>query len=389
MRSCTRRSLLTRYLPALLVTGAGAAACGSDGRRIPPAARTAGGTAGGTAAPQAVTAILARFASHRIVTIGDFHGLAQLGDFYRTLVASPAFPDRCRNIVVEFGNAHYQGLVDRYVSGGEVDAGELAKVWTTTVGFGDQPMPEMYGRFYTAVRRANAGLPPRRRLRVWLGDPPNDPASPLRTPPERDRHFAGVVTAVADRGETVLAIMGDFHLMPGGFPFPEPGEPGGPITRTDGDASPFPQRSGGNGDAPPPPPAPGRNVRQLLDARHPGRTYAVRVHNGLAEPDCNRRLEAHLASWPAPGMRSLGEDRELAAILRDGNCHDLMVAFPKFDKAWADGYLYLGPVDALSMSPVPGKRPMTLREFIERAREDFSGDGPQGSGPGPARITAP
>ncbi|GGK76229.1 hypothetical protein Ppa06_39630 [Planomonospora parontospora subsp. parontospora] len=49
----------------------------------------------------------------------------------------------------------------------------------------------------------------------------------------------------------------------------------------------------------------------------------------------------------------------------------------------------LGPVDALTMSPVPGKRPMTLREFIERAREDLRGDGPQGSGPGPARITAP
>jgi hypothetical protein len=88
-------------------------------------------------------------------------------------------------------------------------------------------------------------------------------------------------------------------------------------------------------------------------------------------------------------MRSIREDRELAAMLRDGNCHDLMVAFPAFDKSWADGYLYLGPADALTMSPVPGKPPMTLREFVEQARKDFSGNGPQGSGPGPVPITAP
>jgi hypothetical protein len=32
---------------------------------------------------------------------------------------------------------------------------------------------------------------------------------------------------------------------------------------------------------------------------------------------------------------------------------------------------------------------MTLREFDEHAREDFGGDKPQESGPGPVPITGP
>src|SRR5262249_40064637 len=77
----------------------------------------------------AVTTMLSAFDKYPIVALGDLHGCQDLYDFIATLVRNPKFPNKVNDIVVEFGNALYQDIADRYVAGKEVDAGELRQVW--------------------------------------------------------------------------------------------------------------------------------------------------------------------------------------------------------------------------------------------------------------------
>src|SRR5687767_13873324 len=67
-----------------------------------------------------IPAILDAFRSHEIVALGDAHGTAQAQAFLKALVRDARFATTVDDIVVEFGNARYQDLVDRFVAGGQV-----------------------------------------------------------------------------------------------------------------------------------------------------------------------------------------------------------------------------------------------------------------------------
>jgi hypothetical protein len=126
-----------------------------------------------TAEP-AIDGILAAFATHPLVGLGDFHNLTQEEDFFAGLVRDPRFAREVRDVVVEFGSASRQMLLDRYLSGENLTASELRSIWSDRVGWIPGGVRLGYVNFFAQVRAVNLGLPVDRRIHVWLGDPPID-----------------------------------------------------------------------------------------------------------------------------------------------------------------------------------------------------------------------
>ena len=123
-----------------------------------------------------IAAIADAFRSHAIVAVGnvEFRGDEQCQAFLRALVRDPRIPAVVNDIVVEFGSARYQDVIDRFVRGEEVPPEALRRVWqdTTQVEYEwDRPI---YEEFFRTVRTVNASLARSRQLRVLLGDPPID-----------------------------------------------------------------------------------------------------------------------------------------------------------------------------------------------------------------------
>jgi hypothetical protein len=166
-----------------------------------------------------VEAIVKLFDTHRIVMLGEVqHGCRQQWELLQELVAAPGFSERVNDIVMEYGNARYQDVVDRYIAGENVPIGQVEGAWLDTVGaFG--PVSPVYGKFYAAVRAVNKKLPRQRRLRIVLGDPPID-WSQVRTRedialflPFREEFYASAVRLqVLAKKHKALLIMGAGHF---------------------------------------------------------------------------------------------------------------------------------------------------------------------------------
>src|SRR5215218_6096489 len=69
-----------------------------------------------------------------LAALVEVHWLEQQHRLLRELLRDPWFVERVDNVVVEFGNARLQELVDGYVAGGDVAESDLRRVWTETVG---------------------------------------------------------------------------------------------------------------------------------------------------------------------------------------------------------------------------------------------------------------
>ena len=170
------------------------------------------------AAPiEPIAAVLEAFRTYQVVAIGDDHGNEQVHAFRLALIRDPRFASTVNDIVVEFGSARYQDVIDRFVHGSDVPDKVLRRVWQDTT----QPEYEwdlpIYEEFFRAVRDVNAGNPPERHLRVLLGDPPFDwesvPQTGLGKFADRDGHAAGVIQRdVVARGRRALVIYGGGHL---------------------------------------------------------------------------------------------------------------------------------------------------------------------------------
>lgn len=165
----------------------------------------------------AVDAILREFESHRLVLLGEQHKRKEFHDFLKALVSDPRLARRVNDVVVEFGNAGYQDVMDRYIAGEDVDLAELRPAWrdTTQLLVWDSPL---YEEFFRSVRDLNRTLAPERRLRVLLGDPPinwstvTDKESYGRFA-ERDANFTEVTEReVISRGRSALLIIGGMHV---------------------------------------------------------------------------------------------------------------------------------------------------------------------------------
>ncbi|MGA2770457.1 MAG: hypothetical protein ABSG26_06540 [Bryobacteraceae bacterium] len=174
-------------------------------------------------APQdPVQGIVKLFETYRIVMFGEIHECRQEYDLLGKLIATPGFAERVNDIVVEFGNAKYQGLVDRYIEGENVSFEQVQGAWRDTVG-ALGPVSPVYGEFYRAVRAVNRKLPKQRRLRVLLGDPPIDWSRVQSREdiafylPFRDQFYSSVVRyQVLAKGRKGLLIMGGGHFRRSG-----------------------------------------------------------------------------------------------------------------------------------------------------------------------------
>ena len=123
---------------------------------------------------------------------------------------------------METGNALYQDQMDRFIRGEDVPEASLRRVWqNTTQPFTtfDSPISE---ELFRAVRAVNMSLPPDRRLRVLLGDPPVD--WDRVTPQDlgewqtgmaqRDSYPAGLVRReVLAKHRRALMIYGGMHFQ--------------------------------------------------------------------------------------------------------------------------------------------------------------------------------
>lgn len=170
----------------------------------------------------ALEGVLDAFQSRPLVGLGDAHGLAQELDFYAALVRHPRFSQEVGNVVVEFGGAAHQSVIDRYVSGEAVPYLELRNVWTDTVGWAPAPSFVGFMNFFAQVRVTNLALPPEQRVRVWLGEPPidwskvNSKADLAKFASLRDRHPADVIRReILSRNKKALVIYGGAHFLRG------------------------------------------------------------------------------------------------------------------------------------------------------------------------------
>lgn len=68
----------------------------------------------------AVRAVLVAFDRYDLVALGEAHRRQNVHDFAISLIRSSDFPKKVNDIVVEFGGARYQGLMDRYIDGADV-----------------------------------------------------------------------------------------------------------------------------------------------------------------------------------------------------------------------------------------------------------------------------
>ena len=297
----------------------------------------------------AITGLLAACATHQLVALGEAHWLQQEADFIAHLFQHPTFPSTVQVIVVEFGNAYYQPVIDRFVAGGSVTDAELRWVWWNVGGAGHAFESPIYAQFFHTVRAINQTLPSTQRLRVLLGDPPIDGQTGQRDPTvwsglnPRDAYYATVVERhILTHGQRAFLIAG-----------------GGHFTRIS-DAAPHEG-----------------NVVQRLELKYPGTLFVVVPHVIFDETmavrqDEVRDLEARLAAWPIPALATvrgtwLGEldaylhcDNVAQIIEPDGTERLVRVPYIGPDGApvselrlseMVDALLYVGPQHTLTFSP--------------------------------------
>lgn len=164
-------------------------------------------------------ATIAAFDRVNLVGLGERHWSLEDSQFRLKLIRNPEFPQKVDDIVIEFGNPRYQGVLDRFVDGDDVPYAEVSKVWLDTTQLRAWRSP-VYEEFISAVRSVNASLPPGRRLRVVAGDYPIDstPIPPINTGRQvpvinRDEAAAAVIRReVLDKNRKALVIFGAGHL---------------------------------------------------------------------------------------------------------------------------------------------------------------------------------
>jgi len=129
------------------------------------------------AAPlEPIPAILDAFRTHAVVAVGEGeHGNNEIRVFVLALMNDRRFPSVVNDILVEGGNAAYQGVVDRYVNGEKVSDGDVRAAWENSTQAQVVLLSTHSAGSYAAdVRALNMRLPKERRIRLLLGDPPMD-----------------------------------------------------------------------------------------------------------------------------------------------------------------------------------------------------------------------
>jgi hypothetical protein len=294
----------------------------------------------------AIDGIFAAFQSHPLVGLGEHHSIQQELDFYSALIRDPRFAADVGNVVVEFGGAAHQDIIDRYVNGEDVSYAELRKVWTDTVGWLPVVTRVGYAAFFAQVRETNKALPPGKRIRVWLGEPVIDwskitHAGWLALNRQRDTHAAALIEReILAKGRKALLIYGAGHFEP-----PVPGSAGEALEKAGWSTT---------------------YLSTLIRRRHPDALFVAIFYNGIGDKTCAREMDRSMETWPVPAMATPARGSFIANKMRD--CSTLRIkdmTFPGLTDAQkqqiidvdkdvtsqADAIVYVGPSTSLIFSP--------------------------------------
>ncbi|HEX3582616.1 MAG TPA: ChaN family lipoprotein [Thermoanaerobaculia bacterium] len=300
----------------------------------------------------AVDGVFDAFATHQVVLFGEQHQRKEFHEFLRTLIRDRRFTRTVTQIVVEFGNARYQDVADRYVAGREVPRSEMQHVWRdvvgTLLGF-DSPV---YEEFYDTVREVNRERPADERIRVILGDPPvpwsevHDAAAYGRYI-ERDQFMTDAIQHARKDGRRVLVIVGGLHIPLTARPETMPKHPG---------------------------------VGDLLESAAPHSAYRIFSTPPALRPDFDCAPQLLSASGEL-GDRSFGVLMEPGVMVQhtvDGQPKWVKMTDSDWPpvRAKIDAALYLGPTHT-RVDPLPSTLADTayIRELHRRAKimHDFFG----------------
>jgi hypothetical protein len=291
--------------------------------------------------------VLAQLQRVPLLGMAEHHRSAEVHAFLLALIEHPRFGSLVDDIVVEFGNALHQPLMDRYVAGESVAPDELRRAWRDTGQWlvWDSPL---YEQFFARVRAANLARPPEQRVRVLLGDPPIDwakvaSAADYRAFAERDAFYAGlVVREVLERDRRALLVIGGMHLA------------------RRGPLDPALQRGGPSAGA-------------LLERSHPGALHIVWTVSAAREQAAElgfERAPAYLDLRTHPlGDESYGRLLSGDLLVRiDGEWKPMgQVPWPPM-RAVVDSLLYLGPgSDPVLPDPALYREPLYQAELRRRA----------------------
>jgi hypothetical protein len=166
-----------------------------------------------------IDAILGAFKNHAIVALSEGeHNNEPSHAFRLALIRDPRFAATVNDIVVEWGTARYQDVLDRFIRGESVADAELRRVWQDTTQAHQVWDVPIYEAFFRAVRTINGSLPPARQLRVLAGDPPIE-WEKIRTRQqtidvERDRFAADLIQReVLAKQRRALLVWGGTHFI--------------------------------------------------------------------------------------------------------------------------------------------------------------------------------
>jgi hypothetical protein len=167
-----------------------------------------------------IEAILEQFASYPIVALGEVHGDLNSLKLRLALIRDPRFAERVNDIVVEVGNARYQDAIDRYVGGEDVPAAVVREACRNTTNNNMGPDHPSFEAIFHAVRELNLTLPPERRIRILLGDPPFDWSKVQSVHDlyrdDRDRFVADLVLRESlAKKRRALMVYGQMHYLRG------------------------------------------------------------------------------------------------------------------------------------------------------------------------------
>jgi hypothetical protein len=314
----------------------------------------------------AIDGILHAFQNHSLVGIGDNHNSAQEEDFYAALVRDPRFATEVRNVVVEFGGAAHQDLLDGYLNGQEVSHADLRTIWTDVVGWIPTVTGLGYANFFAQVRAVNLALPPERRIHVWLGEPAID-WSKIRTKAEfdsiraqRDTHAADVIEKnILGPGKKAVVIYGDLHFYNN------------------------------------------LGLRHLVEKQHPNVFFIVTMYAGYATKSCTASFEQGIPDWPVPALATPLRGTSLESKLYRSDCdvepRTSLPFRPSMSEAQkvqfgdaiermasgvdGDALLFLGKADTLTRTPMEPSiyLDLTYRREIERRQRVGFGESLTGS----------
>ncbi|HEU4664372.1 MAG TPA: hypothetical protein VFS55_10115 [Dokdonella sp.] len=273
----------------------------------------------------AIEALAREFDRHPLLMFGEVHRSATQHAFFAELMRDPRFICRVDDIVVEFGNARLQPVVDAYVAGDDVDLAELQAAWReTAVPFAwNSPV---YAAFYAAARDVNLSHRCAHPLRIVLGDPPLDwakidSARALSAYADRDAALVATVEReVLAKRRTGWLVAGQLHAVRA-------------LPASEGDG-------------------PDATVAQLIERRHPGllacvspvpsKAAAVRLGLGAAPAFADVRAGAGELSLANFGLIAPGW--KVGLVQRDGRPVWEVQAAPDWPSigATTDAVLYLG-----------------------------------------------